>query len=163
MVQSCKNSKAPSAQVTDSATDGTATAATDTDSGIAGKPDTAYTTQVNAPDKLLDDGSEPSDWKDAGFDDPKSFKLFLVQFKHWVQHDQTDSIAAHVRFPLRVAKTKEIFLTKYSHLFDDRMKSVVANQRLDQIFRNEHGAMFGQGDIWFNTDKGRYIIIAIHK
>lgn len=134
------------------------------DSGTGGSlPDKAYATQINAPDNLFEDGTEPSTWENAGFTDARGFKLFLLQFKSWVRQDRVDSIVAHTRFPLGHIKNKEGFLKKYNQLFDDRLKDVVAQQRLDRIFRNEHGAMLGRGDIWFNVQDGRYVIIAIHK
>ncbi|RFM27852.1 hypothetical protein [Deminuibacter soli] len=167
LVQSCANHSGEKTQQTDSLADDSlnpsSTLGTLADSNSGTAADTSYTAQINAPDNFFEDGSEPSDWDDAGFSDPQGFKHFLVQFKGWVQHDKMDSIINHTRFPLLVAKNKDSFVKKYPHLFDERMKNVVARQRLDRIFRNQHGAMFGQGDIWFTQDSGKYLIIAIHK
>lgn len=119
--------------------------------------------QLTAPDTLFEDGSEPASWSDAGFDDPVDFKRFIIKFKEWVKTDEVDSIVAHIDFPLEPYKTPADFRQKYPEIFDEKLKAIVEQQRLDRIFRNADGAMLGDGEIWFNsTDKG-YRIIAINK
>lgn len=119
--------------------------------------------QLNAQDTLFEDGSTPSSWYNAGFDDPADFKLFLLSFKDWVKNDNIDSITAHVSFPLKTWKTPEAFRKAYPEIFNAEMKTVVDTQRLDRIFRNYQGAMLGNGEIWFSVIKGEYKIIAINK
>lgn len=119
--------------------------------------------QLNAQDTLFEDGSIPSSWSNAGFDDPAHFKRFLLNFKDWVRSDKVDSITAHIRFPLKSYKTPETFKKEYPKIFDANMKMMVDTQRLDRISRNYQGAMLGNGEIWFSVIDGAYKIIAINK
>ncbi|GEP94064.1 hypothetical protein [Chitinophaga cymbidii] len=119
--------------------------------------------QLNAQDTLFEDGSVPTSWANAGFDDPAGFKRFLLDFKGWVKEDKIDSIAAHVRFPLKNHKTPEAFKRAYPEIFDVNLKTAVDTQRVDRIFRNQQGAMLGNGQIWFSVVNGKYKIIAINK
>ncbi len=137
-------------------------------------PDTAVTSsatlpaedsiaqQIQAPDSLFEDGSKPSSWANAGFDHPAAFKQFLVHFKTWVSTDQTDSIAAHVLYPLKNAANAAAFKKNYAQLFTQQLKTIITRQRLDRIFRNSQGAMLGNGAIWFIEQKNDYFITAIH-
>jgi len=118
--------------------------------------------QVNAPDSIFEDGSRPTTWKNAGFDNPARFKRFLFQYKGWVKRDLIDSISAHIRYPVRGAGSAAWFKEQYPHIFTHRLKAVILHQRLDRIFRNGQGAMLGNGDIWFIEDKGRYWVTAIN-
>ena len=123
-------------------------------------PDAA---QIAAQDSLFEDGSIPTTWANAGFDNPAGFKNFITQFKDWVKNDNVDSIAAHISFPIKPAKTEAVFKEKYTSIFDTNIKNAVANQRLDRIFRNADGAMIGNGQIWFTVGKSNYMITAINK
>lgn len=122
-----------------------------------------YEAEINAPDTLFEDGSIPGSWENAGFNDPEGFKRFLISFKNWVKMDQVDSIAAHIRFPLKNYKTAEVFRQQYKNIFDTSLKTVVEKQRLNRVFRNDQGAMLGNGEIWFNVFPEGYKIIAINK
>lgn len=122
------------------------------------------TEQINLQDTLFEDGSTPSSWSNAGFDNPADFKEFLLSFKDWVKKDQVDSITAYIRFPLKNYKTPDAFKKAYPKVFDDSLKKVIETQRLDRIFRNYQGAMLGNGEIWFSViQKEGYKIIAINK
>jgi hypothetical protein len=128
------------------------------------EPEDTNELQIQAPDTLFEDGSKPGSWSDAGFDDPEGFKRFLLRFKEWVRTDNVDSISAYISYPLKQYKTPEQFRQQYASIFDQRMKDIVAQQRLDRIFRNYQGAMLGNGAIWFSViDKKGYRIIAINK
>lgn len=120
--------------------------------------------RITAQDTLFEDGSRPSEWKNAGFDDPEGFKRFLVLFKEWVRSDNADSVAAYIAFPIKGYKTSEQFKKSYTKIFDKQLKDIVEKQRLDRIFRNYQGAMIGDGAIWFSVIENKgYRIIAINK
>ncbi|POY37049.1 hypothetical protein C3K47_08300 [Solitalea longa] len=131
----------------------------ETDSAVS---ETPYAKEINAQDTLFNDGSIPTSWSTAGFSDPVKFKLFVVSFKDWVKNDQTDSIAAHIKFPLGKIKTAEEFKNNYPKLFDEPLKRAIEDQHLNQIFRNQQGAMMGSGAIWFIESNGNYYISAIN-
>ncbi|MGE7774154.1 hypothetical protein ACQKLP_05485 [Chitinophaga sp. NPDC101104] len=120
------------------------------------------TAQIQAPDSVFDDGSVPSSWETAGFDDPADFKLFIARFKSWVQKDQADSIAAVIRFPLRLYPSSTDFISQYQQVFDPSLKKAIDTLRLDRIFRNSQGAMIAGGRIWFAPLPEGYRIIAIN-
>jgi len=118
--------------------------------------------QILAQDSVFEDGSRPTTWANAGFDDPVRFKRFLVKYKEWARRDQVDSIAAHIRFPIRGAGSAAWFKEQYPHIFNRHLKAVIFRQRLDRIFRNGQGAMIGNGDIWFVEERGRYLATAVN-
>lgn len=155
-VTACNNPTAKNG--TDST--GVATASGDVKAFVV--PDSSQQ-QISRPDTLFADGSRPSTWDIAGFNDPVAFKKFLAQFKDWVAHDQADSVIAHVKFPLAHYKTAAELKAKYSEVFDSTMKAVVIQQPLNEIFRNYQGAMLGNGQLWWNELDGQYRIIAINK
>lgn len=119
--------------------------------------------QMNAQDTLFEDGSIPTSWHNAGFDDPNDFKLFIVRLKDWVKNDQADSVIAHTKFPMKKYPNAEALRKAYPTIFDEKMKNVVAAQRLDRISRDQNGAMLGRGEIWISVFNGEYKIYAINK
>lgn len=120
------------------------------------------TAQIQAQDSVFDDGSVPTSWVNAGFNDSADFKRFLARFKSWVQNDQPDSISAFIRFPLRLYPSATDFKSQYTQIFDPSLKRAVDSLRLDRIFRNSQGAMIANGRIWFAPLPEGYRIIAIN-
>ncbi|WP_341837921.1 hypothetical protein WJU16_08645 [Chitinophaga pollutisoli] len=120
------------------------------------------TAQIQAQDSIFDDGSIPTTWENAGFNNPADFKRFLSRFKSWVRNDQPDSIAACIRFPLRLYPSSADFKSQYHQIFDPALKTAVDTFRLDRIFRNSQGAMVANGRIWFAPLPEGYRIIAIN-
>jgi hypothetical protein len=118
--------------------------------------------QIRAQDSVFEDGSRPTSWKNAGFNHPERFKRFLILFKDWVKKDQEDSVAAHIRYPIRGAGTAAWFKEQYVHIFNHHLKTVIARQRLDRVFRNGQGAMIGNGDVWFVERGGQYWVSALN-
>lgn len=153
---SCQNTTKESKQYNDSTQ-------VDTTVNTNSLPVDSIELQTTAQDTLFEDGSIPTSWENAGFNNENAFKHFLVHFKGWVKDDLQDSIAAHIRFPLKNVKSIAEFKQKYNSLFDNSLKKTVEQQRLDRIFRNNNGAMIGNGDIWFIENANNYYIIAINK
>lgn len=120
------------------------------------------TAQIQAQDSVFDDGSVPTSWENAGFNDPADFKRFLARFKGWVRNNQADSIAAFIRFPLRLYPSAADFKSQFHQIFDPSLKAAVDSLRLDRIFRNSQGAMVADGRIWFAPLPEGYRIIAIN-
>lgn len=112
--------------------------------------------QVMLPDSLFEDGSRPTTWKAAGFNHPDQFKRWLIKYKDWVKNDQVDSLAAHTHFPIHGAGNANWFKEQYIHIYTAHLKQVVNKQRLDRIFRNGQGAMFGNGEVWFIEKGGKF-------
>jgi hypothetical protein len=59
-------------------------------------------------------------------------------------------------------KDRTDFKLNYSNYFSDQVKAAVAEQRLNQLFRNEQGVMIGQGQIWLRDTNKNIQIIAIN-
>lgn len=112
-------------------------------------------------DDLEWDGTVPSGWATASITDPVEFKMFLIRFKGMVQNDDVDGIAKLVKYPLKEIQGSVDFKANYSRLFTDEVKAVVAEQRLDRIFRNSQGAKLGDGEITFNQVGDDYKIVAV--
>ena len=120
-----------------------------------------YGRQIDAPDSKWP-GTVPTPWSTANIKNPKDFKTFLVHFKEWVANDDVEAIAKHIDYPADPVWNKGYFREYYSDIFDDSLKTIIANQRLDRIFRKDQGAMFGKGEIWFANRKEGYRVIAFN-
>lgn len=126
-------------------------------------PPTVTSPQDMGDDSVFTDGSVPSSWANAGFDDPVAFKKFLRRFQSWVTEGQKDSVAAVIRFPLpKGARDKSEFLARYDQYMSEKVKAALARQNFRQIFRNAQGAMVGNGQIWFIPSNNGYTVIAIN-
>jgi hypothetical protein len=161
LAAACQSGPSPqqSGQVIDSLVPDTIAAV-----GTPAPPPDSNEIQIKAQDTLFEDGSLPSPWANAGFDDPEGFKRFVLRFKDWVRTDNADSISAYISFPLKKYKTADQFKKQYASIFDKQLKDIVEDQRLDRIWRNYQGAMIGDGKIWFSVVPGKgYRIIAINK
>jgi len=106
-------------------------------------------------------GDKPTDWAIAGIEESVDFKTFLIHFKDWVANDEIDKISKHISYPADPIYNKRDFKKNYEKIFDSKLKRIVAEQRLDQIFRDAQGATFGDGAIWFGKKQGGYRIISI--
>ena len=113
-------------------------------------------------DSLTPGKTTAESWRISGFDDPEGFKAFFKKYKTWVAADNVDSIAAHIKFPLRNCKTAASFIKEYSTYFNGKVKRSVAHQDTDKFFANYNGAMTGDGELWFNDINGEYYVIAIN-
>lgn len=125
----------------------------------------ALTEEEKGDDSVFTDGSRPTTWANAGFDNPEAFKLFVKRLKYWVKTDQRDSVANVLAYPLRnpPVKNRQAFLTDYTTFLNDNVKNALYSQNLRQIFRRDTGAMIGNGEIWFRqTEKGQYRITGIN-
>lgn len=113
---------------------------------------------------LFKDGSQPSTWKVAGFDNPEDFKNFYRNFQILVANSQKEKIAEFINYPLPNIKDRADFIKNYDLVFNKKVKDAVNNQNIDEIWRNYSGVMIGNGEIWFNQLSGEkgYWITAIN-
>ncbi len=120
-----------------------------------------YAKQIDAPDAKWE-GEQPAPWTSAGIQNPKDFKTFLAHFKEWVATDNVEELSDIIDYPADPVWNKAYFKEYYSEIFDSKLKAVVANQRLDKLFRRDQGVVFGKGEIIFaNRNKG-YKLIAFN-
>lgn len=127
---------------------------------------------LNYEPKVFDDGSIPSTWETAGFNNPQDFKRFFQEFQLLVANNDKQKIAELINYPItirssggggEVIKDTITFIADYDTIFNQTVKSAVKNQNIQQIWRNYEGAMTGNGELWFNQMRnGVYKIIAIN-
>lgn len=115
-------------------------------------------------DSVFTDGSRPVSWENAGVSDPLALKKFIRKLQVWVRDNQVDSISGYLVYPMRNPgiKDKSDFKLNYRDYITDGVKTALADQRLNQVFRNEQGAMIGQGQIWLRQKDNNIQIIAIN-
>jgi hypothetical protein len=115
-------------------------------------------------DSVFSDGSRPVSWENAGVSDPIAMKKFIRKLQVWVRDNQVDSISGYLKYPMRNPgiKDKSDFKLNYRDYFTDGVITAVADQRLNQVFRTEQGAMIGQGQMWINQKDNNIQIIAIN-
>lgn len=120
-----------------------------------------YSKQIHSTERKEKDSNSTS-WSKANINNPKDFKSFLVHFKEWVATDNIEEISKHIDYPADPVWNKGYFKEYYSEIFDDELKTIIRNQRLDNIIRKEKGAMFGNGEIWFSKRKKGYRVTAFN-
>lgn len=92
--------------------------------------------------------------------------LFVLFLQNLVSNDKRDLLAQVIAFPIHVylkdkrfkINDKQQFLTHYTAIMNNRVKSAVLNQQPTVLFSNWRGKMIGNGEVWFEGTK----IIAIN-
>jgi hypothetical protein len=113
-------------------------------------------------DSVFTDGSVPTSWENAGFTDVKGFKLFLKQMQLWVMDNNKQQLADAVHYPLKNIKMPEQMVAAYDSVFTKEVKLSFAMLHFNQISRNQHGAMIGDGKVWFRQEGKQFKIVAIN-
>lgn len=131
------------------------------DSSIATAPQVDNTKMI-PDDTLTKEVTTEEQFRVAGFNDPEGFRKFFKIFQSWVVTNNTDSITAHIQFPLKNCANAIAFKKDYKNLFNAQVKSSVSAQDANHFFANQQGLMTGNGEIWFNEINGKYYIISIN-
>jgi len=76
----------------------------------------AFVDAVNAQDTVFDDGTIPGTWWEAGFKNAVTFKIFVDDVKTWVKKGMIDSLAAHIKFPLKNIENATAFKAGYDKI-----------------------------------------------
>lgn len=103
-------------------------------------------------------------WSQVGITDPLAFKKFLKKLKYWVANDERDSIAKLIAYPLTHPAIRDQidFLNQYENYFNEKVKSAVANQKLDKLVKTHQGAMLEGGALWFKQTESGFKITFIN-
>lgn len=113
--------------------------------------------------QILFDSTVATSWDKAGFPDAKRFIIFFKDFQLDVQDRNKEKIAGLIQFPLRNYKTKSEFLKNFDSIFMPDFVHDVLYQDPLEIYRDEKGAMIGNGgQLWFRQINGKYKIVAIN-
>ena len=103
-------------------------------------------------DSVFSDGSIPTSWKTSGINDGLQLKIFIKFLRNWVEQGNKDSIASHIKYPLNSKiHTPSDFLRQYEEVFNAKVIHALNQQNLSQIFRNQQGAMIGNGELWIRN------------
>ena len=104
-------------------------------------------------DTVFNNGSRPADWSVSGIGDPNQLKIFIKNLRFWVEHGNKDSIAHHIQYPLQkqLVNSPEEFIKNYDNIFNKKVINALNDQKLSQIFRNQQGAMLGDGMLWIRN------------
>ncbi len=116
------------------------------------------TAEERKDDSVFGDGSIPTSWSDAGIYDSNAFKLSFKKFQRFVKFNKRDEIANLIQFPIRRIKNKKNFFKKYDKIFTDEFKNRIADQKLNQLWRNFQGVMIAGGRLWFGQDQATHEI-----
>ena len=94
----------------------------------------------------------------GGMSKDRSYAAFLTDLKAAVRANDRDAVIGLIAFPLRVNSNGKSRLYRsasevrrdYDRIFTPRVTRAIRNQRVDQLFVRDLGAMIGDGQIWFD-------------
>ncbi|GAA0178332.1 hypothetical protein SH2C18_14040 [Clostridium sediminicola] len=114
----------------------------------------------------------------AGINDPIEFQKVFNTVKELVSNGDKERVAEYILYPLNVyasadkptlkIENKEEFIKNYDKIFNEQVKTALANQKVEETFVNYQGVMVKNGEIWFgaisanNSSPQQYKIIAIN-
>jgi hypothetical protein len=113
--------------------------------------------------------SSGCDLEVAGFDEKESFLKFYPLLKEAVKTKDPKQISPFMLYPFKVngkttvkIKDKHEFEAKFKTLFTDKIISVITAQKLEDLFCQYQGVMFGDGEVWVQKIQGKVGISAIN-
>jgi len=93
----------------------------------------------------------------SGLSEP-AVREFLATLQDAVKRNDAAAVAALVEYPVRINRRQgrshignpRAFASRYYEIFDHRVRSIVLNQRFENLFSNSRGVMLGDGEIWIS-------------
>jgi hypothetical protein len=122
------------------------------------------TPQEEKDDEAYYQKAKPSSWNDAGIKDPLALKKMIKKLQYWAANDMKDSIATVISYPLihPSIPNEEAFIEKYDTYFNAKVKTALANQKLNRLFRSYQGVMLTGGELWFKQAGDKFVIAFIN-
>lgn len=108
--------------------------------------------------------AKPSSWGDAGIKDPIALKKMIKKLQYWAANNMKDSIATVIAYPLihpSIANEQE-FIANYDTYFNQKVKTALANQKMNQLYRSYQGVMLTGGELWFKQKGNDFKITFIN-
>ena len=107
---------------------------------------------------LFAQGQSLNDALDGAFGSHDNYRAVINRFQAAVKAHDTAAVAAAVRYPIGVEikgkastiKSASQFVQNYDAIMTREITDAVVNQKLDDLFVNWKGIMFGNGQIWIN-------------
>ncbi len=113
--------------------------------------------------------SSGCDLEVAGFDEKESFLKFFPLLKEAVRTKDPKKISPYMLYPFKVngkttikIKDPQEFEAKFKTLFTEKIISVITAQKLEDLFCQYQGVMFGDGEVWVQKIQGKVGISAIN-
>ena len=113
--------------------------------------------------------SSGCDLENVGFTEKESFLLFFPLLLKAAQSNDPSKMAPLIHYPLKVngIKTYQIntpkeFEQKYKLIFHPKILAILVDQKMDKLFCQYQGIMYGNGEIWVNKKNGKLGITAIN-
>jgi hypothetical protein len=92
-----------------------------------------------------------------------AYRSFFDDLQQAVRTNDRARVLRLISYPLRVTssnaagtyrrsrfyRTQSAVRAHYDRIFTPQVRRVILRQRYEQLFVNSHGAMFGNGEIWF--------------
>jgi hypothetical protein len=113
--------------------------------------------------------SSGCDLEVAGFDEKESFLKFFPLLKEAVKSKDPKRISSFMLYPFKVNgknifkihNTQE-FEAKFKILFNEKIISAISQQKIEDLFCQYQGVMFGDGEVWIQKTNGKVGISAIN-
>lgn len=132
---------------------------------LLGRPALAADLVVAPPSQ----GSSGCDLAIAGFDTKEPFLRFFDQLQAAAKARDKAALAALVIYPLRVNAKQTRYMRKpadleknFDTVFTPQILGAIAAQKLDALFCNYSGIMYGNGEVWVIGSGERIGIISIN-
>jgi len=86
-------------------------------------------------------------------------EAYLAELKEAVKSNDPDKIAAFIAYPCyfngpQKIKNKTAFKKLYPQLFTQKIKTLILEATLEELFVRPEGFMMGNGEIWFVPRRG---------
>ena len=105
----------------------------------------------------------------AGFTSKEPFLKFFDELKAASQKGDKAKLMNLVHYPLAInagkpqkIKSKSQLKAKFEAVFTEKVKTVIASQKLEALSCRDQGVMYGDGDIWVGLEKGKVGITSIN-
>jgi hypothetical protein len=113
--------------------------------------------------------SSGCDLEVAGFNEKESFLKFFPLLKEAVKTKDPKKISPFMLYPFKVngkttikIKNAQEFEAKFKTLITEKIIVVISNQKIEDLFCQYQGVMFGDGEVWVQKINGKVGISAIN-
>jgi hypothetical protein len=89
----------------------------------------------------------------------KLYETSIKAFQHAVATGSKEDVAAFIRYPIKVTidgqakviRAPDAFVKQYDAIMTPDIVNAVKNQRYGDLFVNDQGVMFGDGQVWMDA------------
>jgi hypothetical protein len=96
---------------------------------------------------------------DSVLGNSKRYETSINAFQHAVATGSKEDVAAFIRYPISVTvdgqktviRSPEAFVKQYDRIMTPDIVNAVKNQKYGDLFVNDQGVMFGDGQVWLDA------------